>query len=391
MALLHDRRLLCAFFQELPPDATAVALRGHTILAALAASDLLAQIHLQAFTTTALAHPISDVELVTLDIEKIENRARLSSRLFSELRMGWLLARKIRAVRKHCDLVLISSPSYVTALVVTFFARLHKLRYVLDLRDIYPQVYAEAGLLRRRSLAYRFLDRQSTHMYRGAVRVLAATRGLKREVLDQAPNTQVDVVYNGFPAALSLRVASKYERFTVCFHGVLGFFQDVEALIEVARRLGPAGIDVVVIGYGRKQELLEKAGLANLRFLGRLSFDQTIVEIERCHVGLCLRLDDGVSKDAFPVKVWEYIGLGMPAIVTPLCEAGDFLEDLGCGYQFPSGKIEAIERAIFELRNCAGHYNRLVGNCRRQSQPFTRESLGIAAARLIAEDVTGSR
>jgi glycosyltransferase involved in cell wall biosynthesis len=216
---------------------------------------------------------------------------------------------------------------------------------------------------------------------------VTATRGLERVVRAESPGANVHFVYNGFPKAFLSRDASKHERFTVCFHGVLGFFQDIETLIHVAAALEKHEVDVLVIGYGRQEPLLRGEVPANLSFRGRLSFDQTVAEIEKCHLGLCLRKNDGISKDAFPVKTWEYLGLGIPSIVTPTCEAGDFLQANGCGFQLEAGRVAEIVEKILELKGDAGELARLSENCRRVRTAYTREKLGAQAAALILEGV----
>ena len=116
-----------------------------------------------------------------------------------------------------------------------------------------------------------------------------------------------------------------------------------------------------------------------------MSFDETMSVIERCHVGLCLRTNDDVSKDAFPVKVWEYLGLGMPSIVTPHCEAGEFLEQHGCGTQLPAGDVDAIVAALLRLKTHKDERDAMGANCRAAAGRYTREQLGVEAASLIAE------
>jgi glycosyltransferase involved in cell wall biosynthesis len=113
------------------------------------------------------------------------------------------------------------------------------------------------------------------------------------------------------------------------------------------------------------------------------SFDKTIELIESCHVGLCLRKDDKISRDSFPVKVWEYIGLGIPTIVTPKCEAGSFIQQHGCGYEFESGSAEAIIAIILELKNNPKKMHTMSSHARKVALGYTREETGRAAASAI--------
>lgn len=371
----------------MPPYSSAAALRGTSVASGLVqVMQQFADCQIRVHTTTPSPSPLTGAEVIEIDGAEVENASGLGSRMLGELRMGWSAARSMLTGAQHEDLLLVSTPSYLAALVICMRARWRDVAYVLDVRDLYPQAYAQAQLISERGWLYRFFTARSAAMYRGARRIITATQGLAREVESVVPRTQVDCIYNGFPSALNGRQAAKHDRFTACFHGVLGFFQDVETLIEVARRLQPHGVDVVAIGYGRKEDALRSAHVANLHFLGRLSFDETMNQIERCHVGLCLRMDDDVSRDAFPVKVWEYLGLGMPSIVTPHCEAGEFLERHSCGIQFPAGDVDAIVSAVLRFESEHDKRGEMSAKCRSAAGSFTRERLGVEAALLVARE-----
>jgi len=337
---------------------------------------------LHVYTTTPNPTAFDGVGVSVLPVDELENAERITRRILGEIRIGWVAAREI--LRNGGDLLIISMPAYLAGTVLSACSHRRKMPYALEVRDVYPQVYAEAGLIRRGSLIYRFFSWLSRRAYERARCVVVATRGLERVVRADAPKANVRCVYNGFPAEFLDRTPTKHKRFTVCFHGVMGFFQDIPTLIRVAEALQPHDVDVVVIGYGRQEPLLHEDTPSNLDFLGRLPFDQTIAAIERCHLGLCLRKDDKISKDAFPVKVWEYLGLGIPSIVTPPCEAGDFLESNGCGFQFDAGEVDRIVEQVLTLKKNFAELDRLTGRCRDVGAGYTREKLGAEAASIFA-------
>jgi glycosyltransferase involved in cell wall biosynthesis len=379
-------RRIVAFFQHMPPYSGAAALRGKSIMESLAI--LQPELFISVFCSTPDTQPIEGVTIATLQVPQVENSLSLKRRLMGEIHMGFAASWYMFFQPWRADLAIISSPGYLAALVQTFFARWLGIPYVLEMRDIYPQVYVEASLMRRSSIIFKLFSWFSQRMYRGASLVICATQGLAREVVNQAPQSRVQYVYNGFPAQFAERRGDKYDRFTVCFHGILGFFQDVGTLLEVAKRLEQHDIDVIVIGYGRKEELFRQSKLNNLSFLGRKSFEETILEVERCHLGLCLRHNDEISKDAFPVKVWEYIGLGIPMIITPPCEAGDFVLQYDCGIVLNAGDTEGVVNNILDLKNDFCRLEQLSMNCRSLSSNFTREKTGLAAAGLILDQLS---
>lgn len=369
----------------MPPYSGAAALRGASITVALAQCLKGRPHEIQVFTTIPKPDTLPGLTVRSIGTPEVENALGLPARIVGELRMGRVAGKAMFDGATRCDLAVISTPGYLAALMIAAAARKRGVPYVLELRDVYPQVYAEAGLLRRGSWLYRFFERRTRVMYTGARAVIAATRGLARTVAEDAPQARVHPVYNGFPSKLLARRASKHERFTICFHGVMGFFQDIETLVEVARALLPHEVDMVVVGYGRKETLIAAAGLPNLQFLGRQPFDATVEHVERCHLGLCLRKDEEISRDAFPVKVWECLGLGLPSIVTPACEAGEFLEAEGCGFQLPAGDVQRIVEQVLQLKNDPDELAALTGRCRQTAQRFTREQTGLEAARVVEQ------
>jgi glycosyltransferase involved in cell wall biosynthesis len=380
-----------AYFQHMPPYSGAASLRGASIMTAVAAllADRPNCVHV--YTTIPCPDALPGLTVESLDAPEVENKLSLVARIWGELRVGWAAGRKMFAANTLCNLAVISTPGYLAALVICALARRRGIPYVLELRDIYPQVYAEAGLIGERSWLYGFFVRRSRIMYERACAVVAATKGLAREVSAVSPRARVRHVYNGFPAELLNRGNNKHTRFTVCFHGTFGFFQDVETLLVVGRLLVEHDIEMVVVGYGRKEGEILRAAHPNLKFYGRQSFERTVSIIEMCHVGLCLRRDEGISKDAFPVKVWEYLGLGMPSIVTPPCEAGEFLEANRCGFQLPSGAARKIVDVILQLQRRPSDLEEMARRCRMTAQQYTREKTGMDAAQVVLSCLSENR
>lgn len=377
--------MIGVYFQHMPPSPTAVSLRGSSFvegLAALPADDLRGQIAV--LTDTLAPAAICGVTISPLGVMDIPRYRAPLLRATAEARMGLRAARRMLFSTPDCELAVVSSPSFLSALMITNAARMRRTPYVLDVRDLYPQAYATAGLIHESAPTYRWLTRLSRRMYAGASIITTATQGIARAIAAQAVNTNVECIYNGYPASFRARFPRKHERFTVCSHGILGYMQDVPTLINVAHRLVEHNIDLVVIGYGHAERHLTAHKPSNLHFMGRLPFEDTIGQVERCHVGLCLRYDDAISRDAFPVRVWEYIGLRIPCIVTPHCEAGDFLSMHQCGLQRREGDVGGIVNAILSFKQSPEHLQETVARCEQVGYAFTREQSGRRFARLVS-------
>jgi glycosyltransferase involved in cell wall biosynthesis len=376
-----------AFFQHVPPFPGAGSLRAKSIVSALALSQQGYAVHATLFTPVSQPEMAPQIDIVNIAVANVENAQGLAARVRGETKLGLAAAWQIFRRSRDLDMLVISTPAYLTALTISWFARLARLPYIIELRDIYPQVYAESGLLASNNMLFRFLSRASRKMYLNSALTITATKGLEHDVLAEAPGAKVISVYNGFPSEFFDITVPKRPRFTVCFHGVLGYFQNMPAIIELAALLEPYQIDVLVIGYGKQAYLAEQCTLPNFIFRGKLPFAQTIEEIAQCHLGLCLRNDDEISRNAFPVKVWEYLGLAIPSIVTPHCEAGIFLEEKGCGFQFNADEVGLIAEKIRHLAGNDEVMNALTENCQQERLSYTREAMGRIAADMIVRAI----
>jgi glycosyltransferase involved in cell wall biosynthesis len=402
MFINRKSHLLMAYYQQMPPFAGGTAMRGGATMPQLAklwhargknqSPPVIS--HCEVLTTVGDSPNTPELRYVVVAGSSVSNRSGLLFRLLGELAMGLSAALQVLVKGPAC--VLLSSPGFWPCVLISVACRLRGITYVLDVRDLYPEVYAHSGLLSDRSLVYRLLLSLTRWWYRGAASIAVATVGLQKIVqpLSRDRSGQgpvVEVVYNGFPASLKQIRPNKHARFTVVFHGVLGVFQDVETLCLLAQRLHQHNIDVLTIGYGKKEHLLRECIAPNLRFLGQMPHAQTMEAVAKCHIGLCLRLDDGISRDAFPVKVWEYLGLSIPSLVTPPCEAGTFLTKHGCGIQFAAGDIDAIESVIVSLRENEAQLASMASSCTRVVSAYTRKQMGEKLANLVIRSLENSQ
>lgn len=333
------------FYQYLPPEPFGTSLRADAFLRALLKVNAVVDV----YTTTQDSNLVHD-DLRILSFKNILNDRSRSGfiRLLAEIFIGLRVGLNIFFKKKY-DYFVVSSPSYFASIIIVLFLRLKKIPFVFDVRDTYPEALIHSKVISQKSLIARALFFITKKTYGNAFLVLAATKGLSEQILSLEPSSNVYVSYNGYPSSFKDLNPIKFKRFTLCFHGTLGYFQDIELLIKTASIVESYNIDVIVIGAGRKEALFYSTIPNNLKYLGGLSFTKTIEEVSKCHLGLCFRTGDPLSSSAFPIKVWEYIGLGIPTLITPHCEGGKFVTEYGCGYQFSEGDVGAIVDTVIDL------------------------------------------
>jgi len=273
------------------------------------------------------------------------NKHSAKRRLAGEALAG--IEAALRLATSRADGFVLSSPSYVSVLITGGALAALRRPFVLDVRDIYPEVYFHLGLLPRDSLPGRALVKLAGGLYRRAAGIATATEGLRQIVDGYRPGTPLVAVFNGFDASLFSPSEEKRERFSLVFHGNLARMQNVELLLAVAERL-PDDVDVLVAGDGPQADRLRDQ--SRVQYLGKVDYEDIPALVRSCHVGLSFRNDGVINETAFPVKIFEYLGAGLPVITTPHSEAGRYLEAEGLGRQFHNHELDELVEEILAWR-----------------------------------------
>ncbi|WP_419168968.1 glycosyltransferase family 4 protein [Halobacteriovorax sp.] len=293
------------------------------------------------------------------------NKESSLKRLFKEFLVG--VEASIRFFFSKSDLYILSSPSYIIVFLISFTLRLKRAKYILDIRDIYPEVYFHLGLIRENSLIGKVLKFLTKQMYKRAIGVTTATKGLEKIFLSYRVKTPVKTILNGFDNTKFFPVANKGTTFTVLFHGTLAKMQNIDLLVKVAESL-PESIEVVVAGEGPQEDKVKNS--SRIKYLKNIDYNNVNDLVNSVNLGLSFRNDGLINMTSFPVKVFEYIGAGIPVITTPISEAGTFLEENKLGFQFTNDNVEKIVDKIIELVNidCWPYRRELISPLSRQFQ-----------------------
>ncbi len=302
------------------------------------------------------------------------NQKRTISRLFREALYGFETF--VRLYFSKGEIYYITSPSFINCIFAACYCILFRKRYVIDIRDDYPRVYFEAGLISEHGLIARCLSWVERKMCFSSVLVVAATEGLKTNI-EKYHKNDVWLMRNGYSEAIFKPNECKFESFTLVFHGIISNYQDIDLLIALGKMISDKKLDIQikVIGYGSQDFKLKDNLPSSISYLGPKPYHEIPEIISKSHLGLSFRKPGKISHDSFPVKTYEYIGVGIPIIVTPISEAGCYVSNSGIGFQFDPYDKKAILEKIIEISRSPELYNTLTSNLKGIRSQFSRESI----------------
>jgi colanic acid biosynthesis glycosyl transferase WcaI len=252
------------------------------------------------------------------------------------------------------DVWLVVSPSFGSAVLGAFLARVFRARVHLHVQDVVPDIALESGQLGTglgvslaRSVArwtYRSFRSFSVLSESMAARLRAHMNGaVARQLI--APNwvRRSAVTVPHLPERLAGRPYALYA-------GSFGRKQDLTLLTEAARllaaRQGPA---IVVLGDGPGRDVLTQAG-AGVIWLGLVD-DATYASVLENALAGIVALAPGVGDSVVPSKLAGYLGAGRPVVVAANVEseAARVVTRCGCGFVVAPGRADELANSLWQL------------------------------------------
>lgn len=291
----------------------------------------------------------NDQEGSKLFFSKSSNKSSAIIRLFLECLLGFELFFRILfgPVR---DLYILSSPPFFSCLIASWAARIRRRPYLIDVRDLYPEVFFEFKLVSKESILGRLILWFTNNWYKQAKYVVTVTHGLSSHIQKNYLR-KVLIIQNGFDSNHFSPSNSKYPDFTVIFHGTMGKVQDIELILDTAKLLELEKIQFIFIGSGPKDYLLKETKLQNVKYLGHIPYSKLPEIINSSHIGISARVQSLIGQEALPVKIFEYLGSGIPVICTPSGDIAKVLEDTAGGVSFTDCDAKLLAKTILNFRS----------------------------------------
>lgn len=294
------------------------------------------------------------------------------------------------------DLVYASSPHLLAALAGWLVARIRRARFILEVRDLWPQVLVEMDALSERSLLFRALNKLERFLYRKADAIVVLSRGVRQRLVTQNLSAErVHLVPNGAdpqdfvpPASRAeLRSCYELEGLVFAYTGAHGPANGLDLLLDAAAELREELPDVtfLLVGDGSvKLDLIrrvERERLSNVRFLPPISKQEIPALLGAVDVGVHVLADVPLfSYGVSPNKLFDYMAAGLPVITNTPGEVAALVDEAGAGLAVGSRELSPAVRKMVE----AGVEQRLRWGEAGRRYMATKRSRTALAARLEA-------
>jgi len=297
---------------------------------------------------------------------------------------------------RNVDLVWGTSPPIFQGVTAWLLARLKRVPFLFEVRDLWPEFAIAVGVLTNRTLIRLSLWLEG-FLYHHADRVIINSPGFQEHVIQRGAR-YVELVPNGADPSMFdptdrgetfRRQHHLTGKYIAMYAGAHGMSNDLGVLLESARLLADdARIQVVFLGDGKeKANLQAKAaalGLTNVSFITSLPKEEITSAIAAADACVAILKPVEAYKTTYPNKVFDYMCAGRPVILVIDGVIREVVERADCGIFSPPGDPQALAQAIRKLAGDPARSGEMGLNGRRCVEAdFNRPLLAEKLARIM--------
>lgn len=300
----------------------------------------------------------------------------------------------------NVDVVIASSPTLFSALSAWLMARIKRVPFVLEVRDLWPEAIVDLGLMRRGSLTVRALEWLARWLYAQAARVVVVTEGFADRLAAQGvPRSRLTVIPNGADTRFFAPRADGHSlldalglngQFVVAYVGAHGLSHGLHAVLDAAA-VQPE-VTFLLVGDGAERDRLlserDRRGLRNV--VMRPSVPKSEVPGVYAAADACLvpLRDVPIFETFVPSKLFEVLAAGRPVIGAVRGEAREILRRSGGALLVEPERGDQLAGAVDQLRNDASLRERLAQSGRAFAvREYDRNTLAGRYLQLLHEVV----
>ncbi len=254
------------------------------------------------------------------------------------------------------DFIFVESPPLFLGCTAYVCSRLRRVRFILNVADVWPGSARELGIVRSKLLLW-FGERLERFLYRTAFRVTVQTNGVRSYIGAIVGGAKVMILYNGVDtsefrprANASVPWVGPNEK-AFLFAGTLGYAHCWDVILEAAELLrSRTDLVFLLVGDGpEKARLVEQSqirNLENIRFVERRPVSEMPVLFASCRATVIPLRKGELLKTTRPSKVFPALACASPVIFGGEGETAQLLLENGCGIVVPPEDGPAFADAV---------------------------------------------
>lgn len=316
-----------------------------------------------------------------------------------------LKATKLALKEKDVSIVFATSTPLTVGIPALIKKKLQKVKYVFEVRDLWPEVPIQMGALNNPILKGIALKLEKV-IYKNAEHVIALSPGMEEGVLrfdfmkgktSMVPNmSKPDIFYSRDIDESKIKDFNiDLDKFNIVHFGAMGIANGLDFIIKSAiynKEIGRDDIHFHFFGKGKvEHELIEqkkKFNLDNVHFHGAHPMDLLSHFVNACDASIVSFKNLPILKTNSPNKLFDSLSAGKPIIVNSSGWTKKMVEDNNCGFYVDPEKPEDLIKKLDVIMKDKTLMNKMGENSRRLSvEVFDKDLLSTKVLNQIKKHI----
>ncbi|NQU26391.1 MAG: glycosyltransferase family 4 protein [Candidatus Nealsonbacteria bacterium] len=307
---------------------------------------------------------VDGIDVVRAYVYAVPNKGTAKRMLsYASFMLSATVLGRIRVCRP--DVVIATSPQLLCGLAGYSLARMMRVPFVFEVRDLWPETMVAIDAVKEKSLVFRGLRALARALYTRCDRIVTVGEGYAESInrLYGIDRSKMGIVHNGIdlelfrPSPKANDVRQEYgwsDKFVAMYLGTHGMCHGLDSVLKVAREMRHDGKRLFVfVGEGAEKGHLKGLAaqwrLPNVQFIDQQPRDRVPKFYAACDIGIvCLR-DSPRFREVLPSKIFEYLGMERPVLLSVDGEARRLVENAGAGVCVPPEDTDAMVSGIERL------------------------------------------
>jgi len=266
------------------------------------------------------------------------------------------------------DVVIATSPQLLVGISGWWVSRIKRSRFVLEIRDLWPESLAAVGVGNRQSFLHRTLGEIARFLYRASDHIVVVTPAFKEHIRGEwrIAEKRISVVPNGVETELfsptrhhnSVRSDLGLDgKFVVSYIGTLGMAHDLGTVLDAAAtcRESMPEVEFLLVGEGAEKERIaaevRRRQLGNIHLVPQQERKSIPALVAASDVCLVTLKRSEVFKTVIPTKMLEFMACAKPIVLAVQGQASELLNAARAGICVPPQDPSSMAAAIRQLRD----------------------------------------
>ncbi|HKT70254.1 MAG TPA: glycosyltransferase family 4 protein [Terriglobales bacterium] len=268
----------------------------------------------------------------------------------------------------RADVVIATSPQLLVGMSGWWVSRIKRSRFVLEVRDLWPESLAAVGVGNSRSFLHRSLGGIAQFLYRASDHIVVVTPAFEEHICREwrIAEEKISVVPNGVETELFAPIGNNNSvrrdlgldgKFAVSYIGTLGMAHDLGTVLDAAAtcRESIPDVEFLLVGEGADKERMvaevRRRQLGNVHLLPQQERKNIPALVAASDVCLVTLKRSEIFKTVIPTKMLEFMACAKPIVLAVQGQASELLKAAGAGICVPPQDPVSMVAAIRRLRD----------------------------------------